>query len=93
LLLTLMLLCFMVTNSAADARTDRTVMTSVVTRGSADDGAFDAALGIRGIRNPDQRDRYRAAQNNRFHLKIPSIGVSVKKILWRRLVPLLGDRR
>ena len=88
-----MLLCFMVANRAADGRTGSTVMTSVVTRGSADNGAFDAALGIRGIRNSDQRDRYRAAQNNRFHLKIPSIGVSVEQSLWRRLVPLAGDPR
>jgi len=53
LLLILMLLCFMVTNRAADARTDGAMVTSVVTRGSADDGAFDATLGVRGIRNPD----------------------------------------
>jgi len=53
LLLILMLLCFMVTNRAADARTDGTMMTSVVTRGSADDGAFDTTLSVRAIRNPD----------------------------------------
>jgi hypothetical protein len=80
LLLILMLLCFMVTNRAADARTDGTMMTSVVTRGSADDGAFDATLGVRGIRNPDQRDRYRAAQNNRFHLKFPPLVSPLKKV-------------
>jgi hypothetical protein len=79
LLLIFMLLCFVVTNRAANARTGSTVMTSEVTRGSADDGAFDAALGIRRVRDPYQRDRYGAAQNNRFHLKIPSIGVSVEK--------------
>jgi hypothetical protein len=49
LLLTFMLLCFVVTYRAANACTHNTVMASDVTRCSADNSTFGAALGIRRI--------------------------------------------
>ena len=88
LLIIFMLLCFMVTNSAANGSTRGAVMTSDVTRRSADDSALDAALGIRRMGDRYQRDRDGAAQNNRFHLKFPFTDVSVEKSIRRRLVPL-----
>ena len=73
LLLAFMLLCFVVTNSAANACTGNTVVTSEVTSRSADDSTFDATLGLRRICNRHERDRYGAAQNNRFHFKFTSM--------------------
>jgi hypothetical protein len=46
-----MFLCFVVTYRTANACTRHTVVTSVVTRRSADNSAFDTALGICRIRS------------------------------------------